>query len=263
MSQHNLPSQWEQYRAAFEADAGPLGFDLTRRESITGEPWTEYAEEVTGQRFGGFIAAAALSEQGAGEAVARVELMETGGNAGIATRIVEIDDPLRERLRAGDLLYTSPQAAQPARVVDERDAALNLIMKMCNDSKEPCSTDPESAGAIRNSKFASIAGVAAQGLGLIRGPSLSTPPAAPTGGRQESSIHAGCSPIHRSQVAAPSQQADHSPDGGNMVEQQAGEVTELRAALWHIKNTAIALSDAQVIALEALAAFEAKKAGQQ
>jgi hypothetical protein len=40
-------------------------------------------------------------------------------------------------------------------------------------------------------------------------------------------------------------------------------VTELRAALWHIKNTAISLSDAQVIALEALAAFEAKKAGQQ
>jgi hypothetical protein len=46
-----------------------------------------------------------------------------------------------------------------------------------------------------------------------------------------------------------------------MVEQQAGEVTELRAALWHIKNTAISLSDAQVIALEALAAYEAKKAG--
>lgn len=36
---------------------------------------------------------------------------------------------------------------------------------------------------------------------------------------------------------------------------------ELSAALWHIKNTAVSLADAQVIALEALAAFEAKKAG--
>jgi len=208
------------------------------------------------------INAAALAQSGQGEAVTDADI-EQLYYASTGQHLRPQDKSLAFKFGHSVAAFTRPQPAQPARVVDERDAALNLIMKMCNDSKEPCSTDPESAGAIRNSKFASIAGVAAQGLGLIRGPSLSTPPAAPTGGRQESSIHAGCSPIHRSQVAAPSQQADHSPDGGNMVEQQAGEVTELRAALWHIKNTAISLSDAQVIALEALAAFEAKKAGQQ
>ena len=42
------------------------------------------------------------------EPVAKVELMTTGGNAGLATRIVEIDDHLRERLRPGQLLYTAP-----------------------------------------------------------------------------------------------------------------------------------------------------------
>lgn len=42
------------------------------------------------------------------EPVAKVELMTTGGNAGLATRIVEIDDHLREHLRPGQLLYTAP-----------------------------------------------------------------------------------------------------------------------------------------------------------
>ena len=60
----------------------------------------------------------ALSQQPAtpepvGEPVARVELMTTGGNAGLATRIVEIDDPLRERLRPGNLLYTRPAQSVP------------------------------------------------------------------------------------------------------------------------------------------------------
>lgn len=48
-----------------------------------------------------------------GEPVARVELMQTGGNAGLATRIVEIDDPLRERLRPGDVLYDRPAPGVP------------------------------------------------------------------------------------------------------------------------------------------------------
>lgn len=48
-----------------------------------------------------------------GEPVARVELMQTGGNAGLATRIVEIDDPLRERLRPGDSLFARPAPGVP------------------------------------------------------------------------------------------------------------------------------------------------------
>ena len=47
------------------------------------------------------------------EPAAKVELMTTGGNAGLATRIVEIDDHLRERLRPGQLLYTTPPQRKP------------------------------------------------------------------------------------------------------------------------------------------------------
>jgi hypothetical protein len=54
---------------------------------------------------------AALAQQD--EPVAKVELMTTGGNAGLATRIVEIDDHLRERLRPGQLLYTAPPQRKP------------------------------------------------------------------------------------------------------------------------------------------------------
>ena len=43
-----------------------------------------------------------------GEPRARVELMKTGGNAGLSTRIIELDIATRERLRPGDLLYTHP-----------------------------------------------------------------------------------------------------------------------------------------------------------
>ncbi len=56
------------------------------------------------------------------EPVAKVELMTTGGNAGLATRIVEIDDHLRERLRPGQLLYTTPPQRLP--LTEEEIAAV-------------------------------------------------------------------------------------------------------------------------------------------
>ena len=52
------------------------------------------------------------------EPVAKVELMTTGGNAGLATRIVEIDDHLRERLRPGQLLYAAPPQRKPLTEVE-------------------------------------------------------------------------------------------------------------------------------------------------
>lgn len=55
----------------------------------------------------------AALEEPVQEPVAKVELMTTGGNAGLATRIVEIDDHLRERLRPGQLLYTTPPQRKP------------------------------------------------------------------------------------------------------------------------------------------------------
>jgi len=57
---------------------------------------------------------AALSQQAEPvEPVAKVELMMTGGNAGLATRIVEIDHHLRDRLRPGQLLYTASPQRKP------------------------------------------------------------------------------------------------------------------------------------------------------
>lgn len=51
--------------------------------------------------------------------VAEVVLNERGGNAGIATRIVEIYDPTREPLLPGTKLYAHPAAPAPAPDVEE------------------------------------------------------------------------------------------------------------------------------------------------
>lgn len=59
---------------------------------------------------------------------------------------------------------------------NEREA-LKAIVRMAEAAKEPCGMHPESPAAIRNGKLAAIAQVAAQGLGLVRGPSLAHPPA--------------------------------------------------------------------------------------
>jgi len=54
----------------------------------------------------------------------------------------------------------------------EAHAALKTVMRNAELSKEPCGPDPESPAAVRNAKFASLASVAAQGLGTVSGPSL-------------------------------------------------------------------------------------------
>jgi len=48
------------------------------------------------------------------------------------------------------------------------ESALRAVINMAEACKEPCGTDPESPAAIRNGKFASIALIAAQGLGWAR-----------------------------------------------------------------------------------------------
>ena len=53
---------------------------------------------------------ARLKTQQQQEPVAEVKLKQQGGNAGLATVIHEIFDPVREPLRVGDKLYTSPPA---------------------------------------------------------------------------------------------------------------------------------------------------------
>ena len=70
----------------------------------------------------------ALPEQ---QPAAKVELMTSGGNAGLATRIVEIDDHLRERLRPGQLLYTAPQPRQWRELTDEQADSIIDGLRTC------------------------------------------------------------------------------------------------------------------------------------
>ena len=94
--------------------------------------WTVTQEEL--EHFAALVAAAereaitalraALAQQTEPvEPVAKVELMMTGGNAGLSTRIVEIYDHFRERLRPGQLLYTAPpQRKYPVDPAEYDDA---------------------------------------------------------------------------------------------------------------------------------------------
>lgn len=60
----------------------------------------------------------------------------------------------------------------PGPQASEAENALRWIMRAAESAKEPCGMDPESPAARRNFAFASIAQAAAQGLGMMRGPSL-------------------------------------------------------------------------------------------
>jgi hypothetical protein len=75
---------------------------------------------------------------------------------------------------------------------DRLTVALRAIMRLADQCKEPCGQDPESAAAVRNGKFATIAQMAAQGLGLVRGPAFAAAPVQPAPQRQRP-IHAALS----------------------------------------------------------------------
>ncbi|WP_343718785.1 hypothetical protein [Achromobacter dolens] len=79
------------------------------------------------------------------------------------------------------MLAAAPAAPGVSTVEDARaeqvTAILWAIMHEAQAAKEPCGDDPESAAAIRNGKLATIAGAAAQALGLVRGPDYPAPAA--------------------------------------------------------------------------------------
>lgn len=62
-------------RAEFEADAEPMGFDLTRISLPVPEPWSEYADENTGHRWGGWLAATQRQQERIAELEAQVQAL--------------------------------------------------------------------------------------------------------------------------------------------------------------------------------------------
>lgn len=72
-----------------------------------------------------------------------------------------------------DNLRVAPLPVVEDPEIVELKAALTLIMRAAEGAKVNCGSDPESPDAIRNGALASIAAVAAQGLGLLKGPKLS------------------------------------------------------------------------------------------
>lgn len=78
--------------------------------------------------------AEAKTDEPVGEPRARVELMKTGGNAGLSTRIIELDIATRERLRPGDLLYTHPApGVQEGYVIAPIEPTDEMISAACQD----------------------------------------------------------------------------------------------------------------------------------
>ena len=73
---------------------------------------------------------------------------------------------------AGHLIDAADTIDNLRAQLAEAQAALKTVMRNAELSKEPCDPDPESPAAIRNGKFAGLASIAAQGLGMVRGPSL-------------------------------------------------------------------------------------------
>ncbi|MET3371977.1 hypothetical protein ABIC89_001018 [Variovorax boronicumulans] len=62
----------EDERAAFEADAAPMGFDLKRLSCLAPEPWSEYADESTGHRWGGWLARATSTRESCPLTIAQI-----------------------------------------------------------------------------------------------------------------------------------------------------------------------------------------------
>ena len=85
---------------------------LQKMQGLNAEPQQSLEDEQRAINAEEHRRADALAEP-VQEPVAKVELMTSGGNAGLATRIVEIDDHLRERLRPGQLLYAAPPQRKP------------------------------------------------------------------------------------------------------------------------------------------------------
>jgi hypothetical protein len=70
------------------------------------------------------------------EPVAWVKVKMTGGNVGIATIIHEIYDPFRERLQAGDKLYTTPPAAQPEQRKPLTDEEIQQVVLTAHGNQD-------------------------------------------------------------------------------------------------------------------------------
>jgi hypothetical protein len=94
-----------------------------------------------------------------------------------------------------------------AAIAEHPTNALRVIIRMADNAKEPCGESPESPAAIRNGKFASIAHIAAQGLGWVSGPSLaaSPQPANPASAPVSKQVRAFLSREYNKEATTPAQ----------------------------------------------------------
>jgi len=130
-------------REAFEVDAEPMGFDLTRSSAelqrLAPEPWIEYQNFETGHRWGGWLARAATSPQAAPVVVDAQEIRK------LRRAVACLNDMVSDRMinhhetAAIDELYgflrriePSPDAVQApsdASLAAERDAWREIAEK--------------------------------------------------------------------------------------------------------------------------------------
>ena len=121
----------EQERQAFERDAEPMGFDLTRHECAAPEPWSEYKDADTGHRWGGWLARAASmqAESPADPSFVQVHIDEYD-KLGCCRRLLEIiaagdsADPVKdandELVAHGFWTKRAPAAQQPTPPVAQQ-----------------------------------------------------------------------------------------------------------------------------------------------
>jgi hypothetical protein len=128
--QEPVEQDQERERAAFEADAEPLGFDLLRMANPNVEPWDDYHEMETGMRWGGWLARAAITAPQA-PAPERNYLQDIAACIGVGGYNGANDQQLYERICDEFARMAAPQAPAPNIVKPEplTDAQVDRISK--------------------------------------------------------------------------------------------------------------------------------------
>lgn len=88
-------------RAAFEADAEPMGFDLTRQSIAVPEPWAQYVDPATGHRWAGWLAATEIERERCARVCESIALEHSYGSFWQPSRSKAADE-CAEAIRKGE-----------------------------------------------------------------------------------------------------------------------------------------------------------------